>query len=76
MRITPRLKEAPVTAFYVDDARDARDAVLRDAVRAAIKLIGDGSPDLADGVLRLARDRLMSSWPHTNEMFTAEVANV
>jgi hypothetical protein len=59
---------------YIDDARDFRDLLLLDAIKAAIQLIEDADePLIACNVLRLARDRLEACWPKTNVKFTAEV---
>jgi hypothetical protein len=74
---TPRVRAKSAAVPYVDDARDYRDVVLLNAIKAAIQLIEDSEePGLACDVLRLARDRLEASWPKTDVKFTAEVTHV
>jgi hypothetical protein len=58
---------------YVDNERDARDCTVLSSVKAAIQLIDDGESHLAVEVLRLVRDRLEASWPHTGAKFTADM---
>lgn len=59
---------------YIDSERDYRDTLLLDAIKTAIHLIDDGEElEMAASVLRLARDRLMGSWPKTDVKFTAQI---
>jgi hypothetical protein len=69
----PKLRCEKVT--YVDDARDYRDGVVLDAIKAAIDLIEDNeAPALACSVLRLVRDRLEARWPNNDVKFIGELA--
>lgn len=74
----PKNRAKSAAASYVDEDRDLRDVLVLSAINSAILLIeNDSQPGHACDVLRLARDTLQASWPHTAKKFTAiaEVAH-
>jgi hypothetical protein len=63
------------SARYVDHERDQRDFVVITAIRTALEIVRHDDNDAAD-ILQLALWKMESSWPVTDEKFTAQVEHV